>query len=323
MIEIKPYVPEYLPLWEAFVSKAKNATFLLSRHFMDYHQERFEDHSLACFKDGKMIAVLPANLVGDTLYSHQGLTYGGLLVLPTLKTDAYLDLCKELLQFLHEKQIRHLVLKNLPAIYEDFPSDEIRYLQFITKAERVRNDLTSVVSLHRRIPYSKNRRRAVVKGRQGHFKFEELAEFDAFWEEVLTPNLNKTHGVSPVHSLQEITMLKSKFPDSIRQFNVYKEGEILAGATIFESENVAHAQYISATDKGNEMAALDFLFDCLLQEVFKEKRFFDFGISNESKGLKLNKGLLYWKEGFGARSVSCEVYKIPTENYTNLSSLDI
>ena len=314
MIEIKPYVPEYLPLWEAFVSKAKNATFLLSRHFMDYHRERFEDHSLACFKDGKMIAVLPANLVGDTLYSHQGLTYGGLLVLPTLKTDAYLDLCKELLQFLHEKQIRHLVLKNLPAIYEDFPSDEIRYLQFITKAERVRNDLTSVVSLHRRIPYSKNRRRAVVKGRQGHFKFEELAEFDAFWEEVLTPNLNKTHGVSPVHSLQEITMLKSKFPDSIRQFNVYKEGEILAGATIFESENVAHAQYISATDKGNEMAALDFLFDCLLQEVFKEKRFFDFGISN---------GLLYWKEGFGARSVSCEVYKIPTENYTNLSSLDI
>ena len=290
---------------------------------MDYHQERFEDHSLACFKGGKMIAVLPANLVGDTLYSHQGLTYGGLLVLPTLKTDAYLDLCKELLQFLHEKQIRHLVLKNLPAIYEDFPSDEIRYLQFITKAERVRNDLTSVVSLHRRIPYTKNRKRAVVKGRQGHFKFEELAEFDAFWEEVLTPNLKRTHGVSPVHSLQEISMLKSRFPDSIRQFNVYKEGEILAGATIFESENVAHAQYISATDKGNEMAALDFLFDCLLQEVFKGKRFFDFGISNECKGLKLNKGLLYWKEGFGARSVSCEVYKIPTENYTNLSSLDI
>ena len=290
---------------------------------MDYHQERFEDHSLACFKGGKMIAVLPANLVGDTLYSHQGLTYGGLLVLPTLKTDAYLDLCKELLQFLHEKQIRHLVLKNLPAIYEDFPSDEIRYLQFITKAKRVRNDLTSVVSLHRRIPYTKNRKRAVVKGRQGHFKFEELAEFDAFWEEVLTPNLKRTHGVSPVHSLQEISMLKSKFPDSIRQFNVYKEGEILAGATIFESENVAHAQYISATDKGNEMAALDFLFDCLLQEVFKGKRFFDFGISNECKGLKLNKGLLYWKEGFGARSVSCEVYKIPTENYTNLSSLDI
>ena len=290
---------------------------------MDYHQERFEDHSLACFKGGKMIAVLPANLVGDTLYSHQGLTYGGLLVLPTLKTDAYLDLCKELLQFLHEKQIRHLVLKNLPAIYEDFPSDEIRYLQFITNAKRVRNDLTSVVDLNHRIPYTKNRKRAVVKGRQGHFKFEELAEFDAFWEEVLTPNLNRTHGVSPVHSLQEISMLKSRFPDSIRQFNVYKEGEILAGATIFESENVAHAQYISATDKGNEMAALDFLFDCLLQEVFKGKRFFDFGISNECKGLKLNKGLLYWKEGFGARSVSCEVYKIPTENYTNLSSLDI
>ncbi len=290
---------------------------------MDYHQGRFEDHSLACFKDGKLIAVLPANLVGDTLYSHQGLTYGGLLVLPTLKTDAYLELCEELLRFLHAKQIRHLVLKNLPAIYEDFPSDEIRYLQFITNAKRVRNDLTSVVDLNHRIPYTKNRKRAVVKGQQGLLKFEELAEFDAFWEEVLTPNLKRTHGVSPVHSLQEIALLKSRFPKSIRQFNVYKEGEILAGATIFESKNVAHAQYISATDKGNEMAALDFLFDCLLQEVFKDKRFFDFGISNESNGLKLNKGLLYWKEGFGARSVSCEVYKIATENYTNLSTLDI
>ena len=31
------------------------------------------------YKNKKVIALLPANRVGDTLHSHQGLTYGGLI----------------------------------------------------------------------------------------------------------------------------------------------------------------------------------------------------------------------------------------------------
>jgi hypothetical protein len=37
------------------------------------------DYSLLIFEEDKLIAVLPANRVSDTVYSHQGLTYGGLV----------------------------------------------------------------------------------------------------------------------------------------------------------------------------------------------------------------------------------------------------
>ena len=47
---------------------------------MDYHNDRFKDHSLMVFKDDKLIALLPANIVDFNLRSHQGLTYGGFLL---------------------------------------------------------------------------------------------------------------------------------------------------------------------------------------------------------------------------------------------------
>ncbi|MFT7252078.1 MAG: hypothetical protein ACI9FW_001834, partial [Flavobacterium sp.] len=37
-ITIKQYTPDYYPLWNEFVAKAKNATFLFHRDFMEYHQ---------------------------------------------------------------------------------------------------------------------------------------------------------------------------------------------------------------------------------------------------------------------------------------------
>ena len=37
------------------------------------------------FDGEKLISVLPANKVGDMIYSHQGLTYGGLLIQNDIK----------------------------------------------------------------------------------------------------------------------------------------------------------------------------------------------------------------------------------------------
>src|SRR6185312_14851566 len=48
--------------WDTFVSAAKNATFLFSRDYMDYHSDRFNDHSLMIFNGRALVAVLPANL---------------------------------------------------------------------------------------------------------------------------------------------------------------------------------------------------------------------------------------------------------------------
>ena len=114
---------------------------------------------------------------------------------------------------------------------------------------------------------------------------------------------------------------KNKFNNNIRQFNVYHENDLIAGATIFETKTTAHVQYISSNNTKNELGSLDFLFNYLIKNTFSDKLFFDFGNSNEENGQKLNKGLLYWKEGFGAKSISQDFYKIETLNFNNLDNL--
>ena len=91
--------------------------------------------------------------------------------------------------------------------------------------------------------------------------------------------------------------------------------------TIFESEKVAHAQYISTLKSKKELAGLDAIFDELIETTFATKHYFSFGISNENKGQQINQGLLKWKESFGARSVVHDFYNIETKNYNHLNDV--
>ena len=43
--------------WDAFVGASKNGTFLLTRPYMDYHADRFTDHSLIARGDDGRILV--------------------------------------------------------------------------------------------------------------------------------------------------------------------------------------------------------------------------------------------------------------------------
>ena len=51
------------------------------------------------------------------------------------------------------------------------------------------------------------------------------------------------------------------------QFNVYKNNEIIAGTTVFESKNVVHSQYISANETKSETGSLDFLHHYLITKA--------------------------------------------------------
>jgi hypothetical protein len=114
-------------------------------------------------------------------------------------------------------------------------------------------------------------------------------------------------------------LLLNRFPDNIHLYEIHDQN-ILAGTLLFESKNVVHAQYISATPKGRERGALDLLFDHLLSVVFAKKEFFSFGTSNGSDGQQLNRGLMSWKEGFGARVHTLDIYEILTANFKNLQA---
>ncbi|QAA83276.1 GNAT family N-acetyltransferase [Aequorivita sp. H23M31] len=319
--KVRKYQPSDKPDWDSFVKNAKNATFLFHRDFMDYHSDRFEDFSLVVFSEEKLVAVIPANLKAGVLHSHQGLSYGGLVLGKKTTFPEALAIFQSLLIFLKTEGILTLNLKLLPKIYNQLPSDEIDYLLFLIKAKLSRRDLSSCVFNENKLKIeSSNRLRGIKKGEKNKLQIREESTFDSFWEEVLEPNLKKVHNQNPVHSVPEINLLKSYFPENIRQFNVYKDNQIVAGTTIFETSEVAHAQYISANAIGRKTGGLDFLFHYLLN-YFSNKRYFDFGISNESQGLKVNTGLIKWKESFGGRGIVHDFYEIDTDNHHLLNEV--
>ena len=321
--EVKKYNSEEKVSWDSFVKNAKNATFLFQRDFMDYHSDRFLDYSLLIYKDEKLIAILPANITDKTLYSHQGLSYGGLVIGKKTTFEEVLQSFKSILIYLQNQGIDLLHVKLLPKIYNKLPSEEIDYLLFLAKAKLVRRDLSSCVLNENPLKIeSSNRLRGIKKGLKNELEVREEASFDSFWKDVLEPNLKLVHNQKPVHSVDEINALKSHFPKNIRQFNVYKGKEIVAGTTLFETEEVVHAQYISANEIGRKNGGLDFLFHNLLQK-FSHKKYFDFGICNEEQGMKVNKGLLQWKESFGGRGVTHDFYEIKTENHDLLNDIFI
>ena len=116
--------------------------------------------------------------------------------------------------------------------------------------------------------------------------------------------------MKPVHSLAEIELLHSRFPDRIRHLVTMRGNEVLAGSVIYDTGIVAHAQYTSASHEGKSSGALDLLYGKIIGEVFADRKWFDFGQSTEDMGHYLNEGLITQKEGFGCRAVAYNIYEI-------------
>ena len=96
------------------------------------------------------------------------------------------------------------------------------------------------------------------------------------------------------------------FQRHIRLFEATLDSEVLAGVVIFESAMVAHVQYIAASERGRDVDALDGLFEHLIEQEFRAKPYFDFGISNEQQGRYLQPRLdraerRIWRAGRCAR----------------------
>ena len=308
--------------WDAFVSGAKNSTFLFQRDYMDYHRERFTDYSLLVSEGNNLAAVLPANIGRDgVLVSHQGLTYGGLVVGRTATLCEVLACFQAALSYLDEQRIERLLYKRIPAFYNTLPDDEMDYALFLLDARLYRRDCALVVPMSDRLPLQTRRKREIKKAIRQGVRVVQETSFVPYWERVLAPRLACRFGVKPVHSVEEITLLASRFPENIKLFSVYHVDNLLAGVVIYETPGVAHAQYIAVTDEGQEMGALDYLFGWLMDEHYRNKRFFDFGICNEQDGRALNRGLLEWKEGFGGRCYAHDFYEVVTANHVKLGSV--
>ena len=318
--QLLPYSSELRTLWDETASRCRQNSFLFRRDFMDYHRDRFPDRSvLFVNQKGRGIALFPACIVGNDVtqvVSHGGLTYGGLLLTPEVGAAMAGALFDALLCHYAAAGFNSLLVKPVPAIYHTAPAEEEKYWLFRHGAQLVSCGVSSAIDLTAPLPFSTLRRRKVrhAEARDTFSLSSDLDLLPAFWN-MLAEGLWKHHAKRPVHSLEELTLLTERFPEEIRLFCVCDGTDDasavpVAGTLLFYTRNVIHAQYIASTDEGRAGAALDFLFDRLLHTDVgnfpASARFFDFGISTEGDGSVLNEGLVFQKEGFGARTVCYE-----------------
>lgn len=294
--------------WNAFVAASRNGTFLFDRAYMDYHADRFPDHSLVVRDaDGAMLAVLPADVRGDLLRSHAGLSYGGFVVGMRMTTLLMGDVFAAAAAALREMGIARVLYKTIPYIYHAGPTEEDRYWLFRRGATPFRRDVLSVLEFDRRLPVQERRTRSIRKAARSGVVVRESEDFAAFWE-ILTSNLRTRYDVDPVHSVPEIRLLAGRFPASIRLWGAFSGDTFLAGAVVYLSQQVCHVQYNASTDEGRRRGALDALLEHLIGHYAPVARYFDFGACTDRDGRFLNAGLTEYKEGFGARTVTQEMY---------------
>lgn len=293
--------------WDDFVSSAKNSYFFFKRSFMEYHSERFDDHSLMFYYGSRLIAILPAHLSLNQLCSHMGLTFAGFILSNEAKLVKMIKLVKALKVYLKDRGINTFVYKAIPSVYHLRPCDEDLVALFKEGAILDCRDFTSVIKLDDQIKLSKGKRGCVKKAIKSGLLVRESSDLEKFFK-MMEELLKEKYDIKPVHSYEEIFMLQSNFPENIKLYAVYKDEELVAGTLVFIDKNIAKTQYISSTEIGRDAGAVDLLINYLIQEVFKDKEFFDFGTSTEGNELGFNENLLAQKELFGARAVAKDVY---------------
>ena len=311
MIEIKQYNFDDATKWNEFVAISKQGTFLFNRNYMDYHANRFTDNSFLIMEKEHIIALFPANRKGDTLYSHQGLTYGGLLTTEKVTADKVCNIFSELNILLKKIGIKQVIYKAIPWIYHNIPAEEDLYaLTNICHAEIISRDISSSFYLHNVRKFTESRKSGIRKAIRNHILVGESKDLAAFWN-ILNNNLTAKYDTHPVHSLDELQLLTNRFPKEIKLYMaITPNGQPLGGTIIYETPNVIHTQYISASPTGKAIGALDLLFDYIINNVYMGRNgYFDFGKSTEAGGTLLNQQLIHQKEGFGGRGVCYDTYE--------------
>lgn len=316
MVKVVRYNSSMKAQWDEFLLTARNSTLLHLRNYMDYHADRFEDHSLVFIDDHEhVIALLPAcksNKDSGVIASHEGLTYGGFVVARLLHASTLQEIMQSTISYYKNLGAKQLVIKPIPHIYASMPCEEELY--FISQAggKLTHRALSQAIDLSVPAEYNQLRKRCIAKARQNGIVVEE-AQLQEEWNEyheILSNVLASRHETTPVHSPEELWMLHQRFTNEIRLFVARKEDKIIAGTVVYTSPTVAHTQYLASSPEGQASGALDLVIDHVLTLNRNcAVKYLDFGISTERDG-SLNPGLTLQKEGFGARGICYDTYTI-------------
>lgn len=312
-MEVVRYAPEMRPRWDEFVRCSSNGTFLHLRGYMDYHSDRFCDWSLMIYDDKRrLMAVLPGNASDATFYSHQGLTYGGMLVgRRHSSTSTMLEAWTAVRDYLRREGFRRMVYKPVPEIYCRYPAADDVYCLFRLGATMTACQVSSTIPAGEPWLANETARQTVKALTGGCIAVGESRDFSGFMQ-ILADRLASRYGVRPVHSVEEIEMLAGRFPENIKLFVAVdqRDGSIMAGTIVYVTDAVVHTQYIATTEAGRRVGAMAAVVRHLLDAECAGRRYLDFGTSCEDGGRVLNAGLNAQKYGLGGRPTIYQTFTL-------------
>lgn len=313
-MRIRQYEESDAENWDQFCERAHAATFLHTRKFLSYHGNRFKDLSLLLEDNGKLVGLFPAALKPNDdqcVISHPGITYGGVLHQGKLKGEKMVNTLAAICQHYRSRGLTKLTYKAVPSIYHTTPAQDDIYALYRLNATLTRCDLSSCIDIENQLPLTERRRRNLKKATKAGVEIVEgTGHLAALWD-VLVENLERKHGASPVHSVREITMLASRFPEQIGCVCAIINNKVEAGTLLFKTTTTHHLQYIASSELGYAVSALDLLLNtCISAAKNSHLKWLDFGISTEDQGLYLNSGLYKFKSEFGGGGIVHEFFDI-------------
>jgi hypothetical protein len=313
-LNVESFTSECKTVWDNFIPFALQGTFLHSRKYLSFSEDKFIDKSLFLKDSANLIGLFPAaQSLSDKneIISHPGITYGGVIHSGKIIGQLAVDVWVSIIDYYKKNGFKKITYKAVPKVYHKIPCDDDLYALFRIGASRVRTDLSSAINVQSRHAVSKRRQRCLSKAQKSGASIKQgINLLNELWP-VLEENLARKHNARPVHGLSEIKRLAEAFPSEINCTAASIGAELVAGVVTFDTKTCLHAQYIASSEAGYDISALDLIFDFLISEAEKnKKKWFNFGISTENDGMVLNSGLYNFKSEFGGGGVVHEHYQI-------------
>jgi hypothetical protein len=308
LVRIEPFSSGLTELWDQFVGTAPNGTLLHTRRYLSHEEGRFSDASiLAVNPAGSLSAVLPAARSSDgaTVVSHPGLTFGGLVYDRSLWGERLLDVLKTVLRHFAEQGFEVLDYRPVPAFVRAPVADDDVSALLGLGASVYGRGVNAVIDVNAAVATS-GRRGCIRKAqRLGVQLSDDWDLLSSFWR-LLEQELQDRHAANPLHTADEIQLLRELLGDAVGLRVARLDGETVAGTITYRySQQALHTQYLAAGDVGRQSSALDLVISSLVDDARDgQTRYVSLGTSTDPESGKLNSSLFQYKRSFGAGAVT-------------------
>lgn len=273
---------------------------MFQRDFMEYHQDRFQDHSILGYYKDELAVIIPAHRVERKIISHGGLSYGGIYFREDLKFLHQKEALVELENYLRSNNIETIDIK-LDPYAELSQRNNVASENWLLQNPHESSVQVNQLLIKNSLKLNERKRRNINKAQKLNVQLEKSNDYKCYWNSLLVPTLTERHAATPVHTVEEISKLADLFKSNISLWLAKStDGQIIAGAVTFNHGSVLHFQYFASSKQGRDSGALDFLVVKICE--FETSPYISLGTSTEKSAI--NENLFQWKTEFGSFPLS-------------------